>query len=144
MSSSRLPSDQSAWNILGPLWQMMHDILEEASPAMETIGMTPKSFFLLTIVEAHPFPAELARALQMPPPSVTYLVKQMETKGYLERRAEPGDLRKFRLVVTKEGIKAIEQGRDALGTVMGHRLARLEPRELVTLERMLAKMERPD
>jgi DNA-binding MarR family transcriptional regulator len=143
MSSSELPSELDAWRILGPLWQMMYGIMEEASPAMEAIGMTPKSFFLLTIVEKHPFPAELARAMQMPPPSVSYIVKQMEAKGYLERRGEPGDLRKFRLVLTAEGTKAIQQGRDALETVMSDRLARLERRELLAFERILGRIQEP-
>ena len=47
------------------------------------LGLSPKTFFLLTAVEEHPFPAELARKMHLPPPTVTYMIKQLEERGFL-------------------------------------------------------------
>src|SRR5207248_2064216 len=42
--------------------------------------------------------------------------------GFLERRAEAGDLRRFRLVQTPAGKEALERGGAALGEVFDERL----------------------
>ena len=85
MSSSESKQESDAWNVLAHLWQLTQSVLDESAPALEAIGLSPKAFFLLTTVEEHPFPAELARLMHLPPPTVTYLVKQMEAKGFLKR-----------------------------------------------------------
>ena len=92
------------------LWQLMQSVLDDAEPGMEALGLSPKAFFLLTNIEEHPFPAEIARRMHLPPPTVTYLIKQLEDKGLVERRAEPGDLRKYRLVPTAAGRRATRPG----------------------------------
>ena len=104
-------ADESAVSgILANLWRLVESVLDDSAPALEALGLSPKAYFLLEAIGEHPFPAELARRMHLPPPTVTYLVKQLEGKGYLERRAEPGDLRKFRLVRTVAGDRAIGQG----------------------------------
>ena len=67
--------------------------------------------------------------MHLPPPTVTYLVKQLEARGFVERRAEAGDLRKFRLVQTPAGKEALRRGGAALGGVFDERLRRLSPGE---------------
>src|SRR5258706_14470629 len=99
-------SDESGPNvggILANLWALIVAVLDDSEQELEALGLSPKAFFLLERVGDCPFPAELARRMHLPPPTVTYLVKQLEAKGFLERRAEPGDLRKFRLVPTLPG-----------------------------------------
>jgi DNA-binding MarR family transcriptional regulator len=142
-SSSEGPCGTETWGILAHLWQLMQSVLDESAPALEEMGLTPKAFFLLAAVEEHPFPAELARVMHLPPPTVTYLVKQMEAAGFLERRPEPGDLRKFRLVVTDAGRRAIGSGREAIGSVVNARLARLGPEEIGPFDRVVERLARP-
>jgi DNA-binding MarR family transcriptional regulator len=128
--------------ILANLWRLVESVMDDSAPALEALGLSPKAFFLLEAVGEHPFPAELARRMHLPPPTVTYLVKQLESKGYLERRAEPGDLRKFRLVRTAAGDRAIKQGRDSLANVFGERLKRVDPGDVaafdITVRRLAA------
>ncbi len=141
--SGARPAGPDAWEILAHLWQVMWSVLDESAPALEAVGLTSKAFFLLSAVEEHPFPAELARAMHLPPPTVTYLVKQMEAGGFLERRGEPGDLRKFRLVLTDPGRRAIASGRETLGAVFQARLTHLATREVESFEWVLARLSGP-
>ncbi|WP_435007932.1 MarR family winged helix-turn-helix transcriptional regulator [Tundrisphaera lichenicola] len=126
--------------ILGGIWEVIESVMNDSAPALEALGLSPKAYFLLDVVGDHPFPAELARRTHLPPPTVTYLIKQLEAKDFLERRAEPGDLRKFRLVVTAPGEEALRRGREALGIAMGGRLRRLGPDEICALGRIVRRL----
>jgi len=82
----------------------------------------------------------LARRMHLPAPTVTYLVKQLEERGFLGRRAEPGDLRKFRLVPTDAGREALRRGREALSLSLRRRLGRLDRREVVAFDRIVGRL----
>jgi DNA-binding MarR family transcriptional regulator len=140
MSSSSEKGGPDACGILANLWQLIQSVMDDSEPDLEALGLSPKAFFLLAAVEDHPFPAELARRMYLPPPTVTYMVKQLEEKGFLERRAEPGDLRKFRLVQTDAGREALGRGRDALGLVLGERLRRLDREDVVAFDRIVGRL----
>lgn len=142
MSSSREKGGPDACDILANLWRLIQSVMDESEPALEVLGLSPKAFFLLEAVEDHPFPAELARRMHLPPPTVTYLVKQLEAMGFLERRAEAGDLRKFRLIQTPAGKEALQQGRAALKGVLDERLLRLAPDEATAFGRTVARLVR--
>src|SRR3954447_1961817 len=116
--------------ILANLWALIQAVVDDSEQALGALGLSPKAFFLLEAVGDHPFPAELSRRMHLPPPTVTYLIKQLEAGGLLERRAEPGDLRKFRLVQTPVGKEALLRGEKALGEVFEERLRRLAPNEI--------------
>jgi DNA-binding MarR family transcriptional regulator len=143
LTSKEGPGESGAWSILSHLWRLLQAVLDDSAPALEEIGLTSKAFLLLSAVEEHPFPAELARLMHLPPPTVTYLVKQLEAVGFLERRSEPCDLRKFRLVVTEAGVLAIASARAAIGAVLEARLARLGPEEIGPFDRVMERLARP-
>jgi DNA-binding MarR family transcriptional regulator len=65
---------------------MLHSVLERAEPELSSLELDAKRLFILCTVEAHPFPADLARALSLPKPSMTFLVKKLEESGYLRRQ----------------------------------------------------------
>jgi DNA-binding MarR family transcriptional regulator len=68
------------------------------------------------------------------------MVKQMEAKGFLKRGQEPGDLRKFRLLLSASGRRAIVKGRAAIVVAFGTRLARLGPAEIASLEQIIERL----
>ena len=143
MSSSGEEGGRDACGTLANLWRLIQSVMDDSEPALEALGLSAKAFFLLEAVGDHPFPAELARRMHLPPPTVTYLVKQLEAGGFLERRAEAGDLRKFRLVQTPAGKEALTQGGAALGGVFDERLRRLSPGEIASFDRIVSRLARP-
>ena len=143
MSSSGEKDGRDACGTLAKLWRLIQTVMDDSEPALEALGLSAKAFFLLEAVGDCPFPAELARRMHLPPPTVTYLVKQLEAKGFLERRAEAGDLRKFRLVRTPAGKEALTKGGAALGEVFDARLRRLAPDEVASFDRTVSRLARP-
>jgi DNA-binding MarR family transcriptional regulator len=140
MSLSSKKGGPDAWGILANLWQLIQAVLDDSEADLEALGLTPKAFFLLAAVEDHPFPAEIARRMFVPPPTVTYMVKQLEEKGFLERRAEPGDLRKFRLVQTVAGRQALDRGQVVLSAVLGERLQRLDRDDIAIFDKIVKRL----
>jgi DNA-binding MarR family transcriptional regulator len=140
MSSSSEKGGPDACGILANLWQLIQSVLDDSEPELEVLGLSPKAFFLLAAVLEHPFPAALARRMHLPPPTVTYMVKQLEEKGFLERRAEPGDLRRFRLVQTDAGREALGRAQEALGRVLGERLRWLDRQDVVAFGRIVGRL----
>jgi DNA-binding MarR family transcriptional regulator len=126
--------------ILANLGRLIQSVVDDSEAELEAIGLSAKAFFLLEAVEEHPFPAMLARRMHLPPPTVTYLVKGLEEKGFLGRQAEPADLRRFRLVVTDAGHEALRRGRDALNGALHRRLDRLGREDVVTFDRIVGRL----
>ncbi len=140
MSSTGEKDGPDASGILANLWRLIQAVMDDSEGDLEALGISAKAFFLLAEVDEHPFPAALARRMHLPPPTVTYLVKQLEERGFLGRRAEPGDLRKFRLVPTDAGREALRRGREALSLSLRRRLGRLDRREVVAFDRIVGRL----
>lgn len=123
------------------MWRVQRAIIDDAAPGLASLGLHPKAFFLLTEVERHPYPADLAWSLLLPPPTVSQLIRHVEESGFLMREIDAADRRRFRLRLTPAGNAAVISGREVLRQALQRRLARLAPEDQQTLEGLLARLE---
>jgi DNA-binding MarR family transcriptional regulator len=130
----------SPWELWTLNFELCMSVLVEVEAEVREQGLEMKEFFLLGKLDDHPHPADLARALLMPKATITFMVKRMEAAGFLQRQAQAGDLRRFRLTLTRSGRKAMDAARIILDEAFGRRLARLSSGERAELERMLVRL----
>jgi DNA-binding MarR family transcriptional regulator len=121
-------------------FSLTSSVLAEVTPQIRTLALELKEFFLLANLDEHPNPADLARVLIVPKPTVTFLVKRMEAAGYVRREVQPGDLRRFRLTLTAAGRKAMEKAREILDATFEKRVKRLTQAQRAELHRLLASL----
>jgi DNA-binding MarR family transcriptional regulator len=60
-------------------------------------------------------PSELAIRLRISKQALNYLLGELERLGYLERHADPDDLRSKRIALTPRGTAAVEAIRESVG-----------------------------
>jgi DNA-binding MarR family transcriptional regulator len=112
---------------LRALWELDH-ALESASRRMKaTFGVTGRERLFIRFVgqRAGISPGELADVLHVHPSSITAMLKRLERRGLVSRRADLVDGRSFRLALTRRGerIQATRAGtieaavRDALAAI---------------------------
>ncbi|WP_026411804.1 MarR family winged helix-turn-helix transcriptional regulator [Actinomadura oligospora] len=69
---------------------------------------------------------------------------RMEARGLLRREPDPSDGRGCLLVLTAQGLEALENAAPAhVASVRHHFIDRLDPDDLAALERIAARVERP-
>jgi DNA-binding MarR family transcriptional regulator len=133
----RKPSPWEVWTLN---FGLAMAVISEVEPEVRALGLEVKELFLLNKLDDHPYPADLARALITPKPSITFMVKRMEAAGFVQRQTEEDDLRRFRLTLTRSGRKAMEAALAILEEAFGRRLARLSAGERAELARLLARL----
>lgn len=118
-------------------YRLVMSVITSVSAEISALGLEIKELFLLSEVDAHPHPAELATTLGMPKATVTVYVKRLEAAGFLRREIDPSDLRRHRLLVTPPGRKVITQGMALLADAFGERLGRLSAAKQAELKAIL-------
>jgi DNA-binding MarR family transcriptional regulator len=129
------------WQLLLRNANVLQSVLEKAEPELASLELDARRLFILFTVEAHPFPADLARALSLPKPSISFLVKKLEESGYLRRQGEKGDLRRYRLTITPAGVKARDKGAEAVNRIFDARLNSLSAADQATFCRIVDQLQ---
>jgi DNA-binding MarR family transcriptional regulator len=128
----------------GKIWslnyRLLMSVITNVAPEITELGLETKELFVLTEVDSHPHPAELAGVLSMPKPTVTIYVKRLEAAGFLRREIDGADLRRHRLILTPEGRKTMARGLGLLAKAFGARLARLSSAQQSELATLLEKL----
>ena len=130
----------SPWTLWTLNFQVMTSLMTVVAPRLRALKMEMKEFVLLTDLDAHPNPADLARAMMTPKPTVTFLVKRMEAAGYIKREMQTDDLRRFHLTLTPSGRRAMEAAREIFDEEFGRRLARLTQAQRAELLRIFERL----
>ena len=119
----------------------LHILFDDVQPELAKIGLEPKGFFLLELLEENPYPALLAKALCVPNPTITFLLKRLEKSEYVRRSSEPGDLRKFRFTLTAAGRKALSKGEAIVGKSFDRMLGQLSAADRKVLFKLFSSLK---
>jgi DNA-binding MarR family transcriptional regulator len=121
-------------------YRLLMTVINEVSPDIADLGLEVKELFVLSEVDEHPHPAELASTLCMPKPTVTVYVKRLEAAGLVRREIDASDLRRHRLVVTPSGRKVMTQGLGLLSKAFSERLGKLSASQQAEMKALLERM----
>jgi DNA-binding MarR family transcriptional regulator len=120
---------------------MVHGIIEDCNESFEQLQIEPKALFLMGVLDDNPEPAQLAKTLLLPKPTITFLIKRLEEEGYVKRANDRADLRKYKISLTKSGRKAMEAGREALTKSLDTRLKKLSEQQRCELYQSIAELQ---
>jgi DNA-binding MarR family transcriptional regulator len=123
-------------------WELFMELFGEQRPRMLDIqaeyGLKPPQFFALQALD-EPVPmSSVANVLRCDRSAVTWITDRLEERGYVERRADPGDRRVKLLALTDEGRRVREEIRTRLA-VPPEALARLSKSDQRALRDLLWK-----
>ncbi len=84
-------------------YRLIVRVVDEVAEPVAELGLESKELLLLDRVDESPYPADLARELRWPKPTVTFTVKRVEQKGFL--RLNTGVIRPLRQGFERPSLK---------------------------------------
>ncbi|MCS7059460.1 MAG: MarR family transcriptional regulator [Meiothermus sp.] len=132
------------WGILTHLWKLTRELREEVTPHLERLGLAPTDPWLLAEIERHRYPTEAVRAMQIPAPTVSQMLRRLEQAGLVTRSLDPTDLRRYRFELTERGRFLLEESRKHILQAMERRLNRLAPGERRRFAEWLEVLAQPE
>lgn len=112
---------------------------------MAPFGLRPVDFSVLTLIAHNPgiTSRQLCAALDILPPNLVGMIKSLDKRGLIERRAHPTDRRAQGLHLSPAG-KKLQKSAQATATQLEIDVAsRLTAKELNTLKVLLSRVYRP-
>ena len=106
------------------------------------VDLNPPLFRILNLIDAAEGRSQQAigEAIQIPPSRMVALVDELEVRGLVERRPDPGDRRVRALYLTRKGRNSLSRGRE-LATAHEEELTRgMSEVDRVRLVKLLQKM----
>jgi DNA-binding MarR family transcriptional regulator len=119
VASRKAPSADSVGFMLSTLG---HALSRRFIHALQPLELHPREFAVLRAVRANDGQSQqtLAERLRIPPSRMVAIVDELEARGLIERRPDPGDRRVRALYVTERGQAVLE---DAFSLVVQHERA---------------------
>lgn len=120
--------------------------LVAGNAALSAHGLKVRSYSVLALVAAgsRPSQRELAEFLRLDPSQVVSLVDDLQSRGLVERRADPRDRRANVVVATPAGRALAEQARESAREAEERAHAQLTAAERESLAALLRRMAFPD
>lgn len=112
---------------------------------MAPFGLRVVDFSVITLIAHNPgiTSRQLCAALDILPPNLVGMVRQMEQQGWIERRQHPTDRRAQGLFLTPEGQAFQARAEAKVATLESPEITHLTPSERDTLLQLLRKVYRP-
>jgi DNA-binding MarR family transcriptional regulator len=85
-------------------------------------------------------PSEIGSRVIVPSATMTATLDTLERRGWIERRGNPEDRRSTLVAVTEEGRRVVDRLLPGIRALENASMARLTPKELDTLLRLLGKV----
>ncbi|AMA75631.1 MarR family transcriptional regulator [Thermus parvatiensis] len=129
------------WELLARFFRLQRLLRQEVEARLGPLGLSGLEAWLLKVLSQRPYPSEAARAMGLPPPTVSHMVRRLERAGFLAREADPEDLRRHRLRLTPKGARALRRAEALMAEAFARRASRLQEGERAELLRLFAKLE---
>lgn len=84
---------------------------------------------------------ELAKKLRITPPSITVMIRKMETEGLIVKRQDEKDQRITRIYITEKGREIANQMDGVLEQLEKEAFANMSEQEIMLLHRLLMQMK---
>jgi DNA-binding MarR family transcriptional regulator len=100
---------------------------DRADELLRPYGIAVRHFGLMSLLAEHGPSSQqaLARRLSVSPAMITQIVDDVETRGLVERRPNPGDRRSYLVTLTPAGKRTLTAGRRVAKTVADELVAKL-------------------
>jgi DNA-binding MarR family transcriptional regulator len=117
-------------------------IARKFAAAMESVGLRPPHFGVLTLIDAEPGSAQqtLVERSMIDPSSMVAVLDELEAMGLVERRRHPDDRRKHAVYLTARGRRTLARARVVAMKTAQETFAPLNAPELETLRLLLRKL----
>jgi len=129
------------WELLARFFRLQRLLRQEVEARLGPLGLSGLEAWLLKVLSQRPYPSEAARAMGLPPPTVSHMVRRLERAGFLAREVDPEDLRRHRLRLTPKGARALRRAEALMAEAFARRASRLQEGERAELLRLFAKLE---
>jgi DNA-binding MarR family transcriptional regulator len=132
----------TAFDFLRALWELNHALESSSRFMKKRLGVTGPERFFIRVVGQRPgvTPREIARTLRVHPSSITPLVKKLERRGLVARRAHATDGRSYTLHLTVRGerVNALRSG--TIEAAVRKAIASSDPDDVATTAAMLVRV----
>ncbi|BBL82238.1 MarR family winged helix-turn-helix transcriptional regulator [Thermus thermophilus] len=129
------------WELLARFFRLQRLLRQEVEARLGPLGLSGLEAWLLKVLSQRPYPSDAARAMGLPPPTVSHMVRRLERAGFLAREVDPEDLRRHRLRLTPKGARALRRAEALMAEAFARRASRLQEGERAELLRLFAKLE---
>jgi DNA-binding MarR family transcriptional regulator len=116
-------------------------IVQQLSPVLEEKqGIDLRLYYILHAIDnGAVHPGAIAQVMKLPNSLVTKHLDQLAQKSLLERSIDSEDSRRIRISLTKKGVELMNSSDNALGGMVGQRLARIpNDKRAIFLETLVA------